>query len=147
MRGTVTDPEDPRLAKATDTEPRPQAEVYLVLPEEERAKGYVRPFRDTYRHVGEDLCAQAARDLPNQDGEILLCSMGRGHEGECCVFAPASVVTKRKQGCGQTTTMGHAIAETYARDPSFYGGTYCVTCSMHKPVAEFVWLDGSRVGT
>lgn len=46
------------------------------------------------------------------------------------------------RGCGATTTMGQALAETYARDPAFYGATYCVGCSMHRPVAEFDW-DGS----
>lgn len=52
--------------------------------------------------------------------------------------------------CGTATTMGQAIAETYARDPHFYGGTYCVACHGHFPVGaagEFVWDDGSKVGT
>lgn len=52
--------------------------------------------------------------------------------------------------CGGKTTMGPAIAETYARQPGFYGSTYCVTCLMHRPVGaegEFVWDDGSKVGT
>lgn len=52
--------------------------------------------------------------------------------------------------CGTYTTMNQAIAETYARDPSFYGATFCVQCSMHRPVGEdgeFVWQDGSKVGT
>lgn len=44
--------------------------------------------------------------------------------------------------CGGATTMSLSIAETYARDPSFYGSTYCVGCSMHLPVAEFTW-DGT----
>lgn len=53
--------------------------------------------------------------------------------------------------CGTITTMGLAIAETYARNPSFYGGTYCVACRGHFPVGpdgEFVW-DGTdeKVGT
>ncbi len=52
------------------------------------------------------------------------------------------------KGCGTTTTMSQAIAETYARQPSFYGATYCVFCQMHKPVAEFVWVDdGTLVGS
>jgi hypothetical protein len=47
--------------------------------------------------------------------------------------------------------MGVAIAETYARQPTFYGATYCSTCWMHKPVGEFVWIerdgtDGPKVG-
>lgn len=59
-------------------------------------------------------------------------------------------------GCGTITSMGGAIAETYARDPHFYGATYCVKCQKHLPVGangEFTWVesDGSysdvRVGT
>lgn len=52
--------------------------------------------------------------------------------------------------CGALTTMGDRIAETYARDPKFYGGTFCVGCHGHFPVGEngeFVWEDGSKVGT
>ncbi len=41
--------------------------------------------------------------------------------------------------CGSTTTMGLAIAETYARDPKFYGGTFCCSCKKHLPLKEFVW--------
>lgn len=44
--------------------------------------------------------------------------------------------------CGTQTTMGQALAETYARDPSFYSGTFCVACRGHFPVGEdgeFVW--------
>jgi hypothetical protein len=44
--------------------------------------------------------------------------------------------------------MGLALCETYARDPKFYGATYCVHCQMHRPLAEFVWdEDGSVVGS
>lgn len=54
------------------------------------------------------------------------------------------------QKCGAATTMGQALAETYARDPYFYSGTFCVGCKTHFPVGEdgeFVWDDGSKVGT
>lgn len=46
--------------------------------------------------------------------------------------------------CGAVTTMSQAIAETYARDPHFYGATYCCSCRKHLPVGEhgeFVWID------
>lgn len=101
------DPTDPRLTHGADSEPSPQAEVYLVLSEAERAQGFVRPVRRGYVHVGD-----------------------------------------RDNGCGTRTTMGIALAETYARDPKFYGATYCVNCRMHLPVGEFVW-DGTteRVGS
>jgi hypothetical protein len=99
--GLTTDPADPRLTHGADQTPVDQAEVYLVLSEAERARGFVRPLRRSYRH----------------------------------------------RTCGQVTTMGQAIAETYARDPGFYGGTYCTTCRMHRPVAEFTWPDGKAVGS
>jgi hypothetical protein len=92
----TTDPNDPRLGHGADDKPRPQNDVYLVLSEEERAKGFVRPVRQSYKH----------------------------------------------SNCGTVTTMGLALAETYARDPKFYGATYCVHCSRHRPVHEFTW-DGT----
>jgi hypothetical protein len=52
--------------------------------------------------------------------------------------------------CGTVTTMGIAIAETYARDPHFYGGTYCARCRDHFPVGpdgEFYWCDPSSLET
>ena len=52
--------------------------------------------------------------------------------------------------CGVATKMGTALAETYARDPKFYSGTFCCGCGTHFPVGadgEFVWDDGSKVGT
>lgn len=52
--------------------------------------------------------------------------------------------------CGAATTMGQALAETYARDPHFYSGTFCVGCKTHFPVGEngeFTWDDGQKVGT
>ena len=61
----------------------------------------------------------------------------------------------RHLACGNITTMGRALAETYARDPWFYSGTFCATCRKHFPVGEtgeFTWyeMDGSegpKVGT
>lgn len=51
------------------------------------------------------------------------------------------------QKCGSETHMGLALSETYARDPKFYGATFCCRCGAHYPVAEFKWLDGETVGT
>lgn len=41
--------------------------------------------------------------------------------------------------CGTETRMGNAIAETYARDPFFYSGTFCCECRAHFPLEQFVW--------
>ena len=53
--------------------------------------------------------------------------------------------------CGVPTKMSQAIAETYARDPKFYSGTFCTHCGSHFPIGaegEFVWKDdGVKVGT
>jgi len=49
--------------------------------------------------------------------------------------------------CGVATTMSRPLAETYAREPAFYGATYCVGCHRHLPVTEFQWEDGSTVGS
>ncbi len=108
--GLTSDRSDPGLKKIL---PSGQQEVYLVLSDEERAKGFVRPVRKLYTHLA----------------------------------------------CGSVTTMGDALAETYARDPKFYGGTFCCSCGKHFPlkhfdkekddvVDAFVWEpDGSPVGS
>lgn len=80
-----------------ELKPNGQQKDYVVLSAEERAKGFVRPVRDSYIH----------------------------------------------STCGVVTKMGTALAETYARDPRFYSGTFCVGCGKHLPVAEFVW-DGTN---
>lgn len=96
---------DPVPADRSHTELREsgQQKDYVVLTKDEREKGFVRPFRDAYRHAK----------------------------------------------CGKITTMGRAIAETYARDPEFYTGTMCVHCKGHYPIGpdgEFTWyeMDGAE---
>lgn len=85
--------------------PNGQQNDYVVLAEEERAKGFVRPVRRSYKHLK----------------------------------------------CGGVTTMGQTLAETYARDPGFYSGTFCCDCGAHFPVGadgEFVWAGSDeKVGT
>jgi hypothetical protein len=41
--------------------------------------------------------------------------------------------------CDTVTTMGYALAATYARDPKYYGATFCCACRDHFLVADFVW--------
>lgn len=53
--------------------------------------------------------------------------------------------------CGTLTKMGLSLAETYARQPTFYSGTFCAYCRAHFPVGadgEFMWEGTTeRVGT
>lgn len=123
MSDLTTDPSDPRLGHGADTEPGPQNEAYLVLSEQERKKGFVRPLRRKYVH--RYWLDGRSDPLPN-------------------------VITSLDAlgGCGALTTMGLELCETYARDPKFYGATYCVGCRMHRPVSEFRWgEDGQVVGS
>ena len=145
-----------------DNEPVPQNEVYLVLSEEERAKGFVRPVRTSYIHVGRDLSyykgihrmlteeeqkehpkyVAVMTVLENEDGTFKGGSYVTTEELEAYQFG------KKIGGCGGTTTMGLALSETYARDPNFYGSTYCTYCRKHLPVSEFVWAGtNEKVGS
>lgn len=53
--------------------------------------------------------------------------------------------------CGGVTRMPLKCAETYARDPRFYGSTFCCECGGYFPVGaqgEFVWKNSfEKVGT
>lgn len=51
--GLTTDRNDPRLGHGSDEEEVSQNEVYLVLSDEELAKGFVRPIRTSYVHAKE----------------------------------------------------------------------------------------------
>lgn len=50
MTGVTDDANDPRLRHGVDDEPAEQADTYLVLSKAERAKGFIRPVRRTYKH-------------------------------------------------------------------------------------------------
>jgi hypothetical protein len=94
LMSLTTNRNDPELGHGSNDEPVSMNKKYLILSEEERSKGFVRPVRQSYQHLI----------------------------------------------CGTITTMAQEIAETYARDPGFYGCTYCVKCMKHRPVDEFVWV-------
>jgi hypothetical protein len=91
--GLTTDPSDPRLGHGSDEAPIPQHDVYLVLSDEERAKGFVRPYRAVYVHevcgtetrMGEAIAATYAR-YPTFYGATYCvhCAMHKpvGPEGE-----------------------------------------------------------------
>ncbi len=152
---TTTDPDDPRLEHGADTQTRPQADVYLVLSEEERAKGFVRPLRHAYRHVGPPGPKYPLRDLTDEEqarhAEQGYVKYEKYPDSELPVvgcFWTQERLDKAGKECGCVTIMAPEIAETYARSPQFYGATYCMKCQMHLPVSEFVWEpDGAAVGS
>lgn len=58
---------------------------------------------------------------------------------------PVRTAYLHSKGCGVETRMNRVIAETYARDPKFYGSTFCCGCGEHFPVTEFTWSDSEEV--
>ncbi len=147
---TTTDGKPPATGMEHAGAPQPinpatgQHGAYYVLSEEERAKGFVRPLRDSYVHHGARP-AHPLRDLTADEAERYKQFGYAKFEA----YPDGDSVTGRywtdaqlKSGCGALTTMGRSIAETYARDPKFYGSTFCVGCKKHLPVAEFIW-DGT----
>ncbi len=142
---TMTDG-SPATDDHRDTKENGQQRGYVVLSEAERAKGYVRSVRVSYLHAGPQGPQYPLRDLTDKDEAFL---GGHGYvkfeeypedraplTGKFWTQDKLDAVGK---GCKKLTTMSLAIAETYARDPGFYQGTFCSTCAEHLPVTEFTW--------
>lgn len=53
----------------------------------------------------------------------------------------------RHTACNQVSQLEPEVAETFARDPYFYGATTCAHCGGLFPCSEFVWPDLGQVGT
>ena len=144
------DPNDPRLTHGGDTGPTEQAKAYLILSEDERAKGFVRPVRRSYQHIGlrpeYPLCDTTAEERERYgDDFVKFEAYPEGSRSRGRFWTQKELDTN---GCKTITTMASEIAETYARQPGFYGYTYCCGCQKHLPVAEFIWVDdGSVVGS
>ncbi len=126
-----------------------QQKGYVVLSDEERAKGYVRPVRKTYKHVGVRP-KYPIRDLTSEEEEThdKYVKFEEYPESESPKVGCFWTEKQLNNGCGTVTAMGDLIAETYARDPKFYGATFCCYCEEHFPLNEFVWKDTDiQVGT
>ena len=154
----TTDPKDPRLGKGIDEKEIPQHEVYLILSDEERAKGFIRPVRKSYVHVGRKLNYAGIDKMISPDDpyakyndKVYVATMiVNDQDGK---KIGSSYVTQEELdawkdgkyigGCGTLTTMAQPLAETYATNTSFYGATYCCGCKKHLYVGEFLW-DGTN---
>ncbi len=155
------DPKDSRLKEGQKNETG-QHEIYLVLSEEERAKGFVRPYRDAYIHVGRKLHYHAIREVfdkpqKSEHTDKMYAAIMDVIGADETVIGGAYVTQEELDawkegkligGCGAVTSMGRALSETYARNPSFYGATFCTQCNKHLPVGEFVWQGtNEKVGS
>ena len=124
-----------------------QQKGYVVLCPEERAKGYVRPLRKEYFHGGNGP-KHPLRDLTDYEKDRFLkydyVKYEAYPDGE---NVSGRFWTQRQldSGCRTHTTICESIAETYARNPKFYGSTFCVHCGEHFPVEEFVWAGTSEL--
>jgi hypothetical protein len=140
---------------ASQTNETGQHDGYIVLCDEERAKGFVRPYRDAYKHVGPVGPRFQLRDLTSDEhakydryGYVKYEPYPESESPVMGRFWTQTDLEAVGRGCGAVTTMGRSLSETYARDPGFYGATFCATCNRHFPVGEFVWTaDGAKVGS
>lgn len=134
-----------------------QQRDYVILCDEEREKGFVRPVRFSYRHVGSPAWEYPLRDLTpeeheryDQYGYVKFEAYPESDSSVTGRFWTQEDLDKIGKGCGTVTRMGTKLAETYARDPKFYGGTFCCGCGAHFPIGkdgEFVWNGtNERVG-
>lgn len=145
----TTDPNDPGLGQ---TRADGQNASYLVLSEKERQKGFVRPLRTSYTHVGARP-THPLRDLTFEESANY-ASLGYvkfeqyPDEDETHVLGRYWTAAQLSSGCGAVTSMNPILAETYACNPQFYGATFCSRCRTHFPVEQFTW-DGTdeRVGS
>jgi hypothetical protein len=89
----TTDKNDPNLGYGSDNKPKEQNKAYLVLSDEERAKGFVRPVRDKYIHLscgGETVMSSIIAETYAMDPKFygatycVHCAMHRpvGEDGE-----------------------------------------------------------------
>lgn len=127
--------------------------AYVVLSPEERAKGFVRPVRTEYIHVGRrPKPTSSTRELTEQEklryddaGYVLYEEYVKDGSAVVGRFWTQADLNS---GCQGKTIMSQDIAETYARNPNFYSGTFCAHCGSHFPLEQFVWRGTTeKMGT
>lgn len=151
---TTTDGKVPRPGMENAGAPAPinqetgQHEAYWVLSEDERAKRFVRPLRTKYVHAGirpkyptRELTGEKKTRYETQ-GYVLREDYP---ESEFPIVGRFWTQAQLDSGCGTETVMGNAVAETYARDPKFYGSTFCVACKQHLPLEQFKWSGTEEI--
>lgn len=168
MKCTVSgeEPVNERSESVPNSAKRPDGQHvdhWVMCPGEIIEKGFVRPVRLSYRHVGRPAPKFPLADMtPAQialyadEGWIKFEAYppdspeSRGGTARGRYWSQAEI-DRIDAGCGTVTTMPRPIAETYAASPGYYGSTFCCGCGKYFPVGrdgECVW-DGTndRVGT
>ena len=154
-------PADPNAHSGAPTDEKHadgQYTDHFVLCAEDRAKGYVEPYRDRYTHVGPPGPEFPLRDPTDEERERWGDDIAKYEEyprdGRSALgrIWSQEKLDKVGKGCGTVTTMPHACAETYAAQPGYYGSTFCCGCGGYFQVGrdgEFVWDTETmqRVGT
>lgn len=129
-----------------DLQENGQQKGYVVLTEAERAKGFIRPVRSSYLHVGARP-KHPTRNLTEEEkerhGEKSFAIYEEYPKSDNSAVGRFWTQKELDSGCGSLTTMGVALSETYARQPDFYSATFCCGCGTHFPVKEFIW-DGTN---
>ncbi len=145
-------------APTLETLPDGQHADHYVLSPEERAKGFIEPVRLAYRHIGIPAALNPLRPLTDEElqryepyGYVAYEAYSDAGSAVVGRYWTQAQIVAVGMGCGKVTSMPRPIAETYARDPGYYGSTFCCGCGTYLPVGaqgEFVW-DGTsqRVGT
>lgn len=154
QKSTTTDGKPPRPGFEEAPAPAPidpktgQHAAYWVLSEEERAKGFVRPVRRSYRHVGvrPKYPLRPLTEEEKRGPDVGYVAFEAYPKSESSAIGRFWTQAQLDSGCGCVTRMGRALAETWAADVSYYGATMCVNCGKHFPVEEFVWLDDPGTG-
>lgn len=155
--GLTSDRNDPRLGHINE---RGLQEAYLIDGRDDDE--FVRPIRTAYKHIGSPGPEYPLRDLTEEEherydqyGYVKFEPYPQDGKNVLGQYWTQDRLDKIGKGCGVVTTMHQKLAETYAREPKFYGATYCAGCRTHLPVGksgEFVWVDETgvtdeRVGT
>lgn len=156
----TTDPNNPKLGRGIDKNQVPQNEVYLVLSEDEISKGFIRPVRTSYVHIGKKIKgvpeSLSKDDIEKYKDEDWV-AFAKNPDYPAIDSYTGTYLTKNDVdtfdnglvgGCGAVTVMNQTISETYARNPKFYGSTYCMGCKKHLDVNEFIWdKTNEKVGS
>jgi hypothetical protein len=144
--GLTTDPKHEDLGHGADEKPVPQNKCYLVLSDEERAKGFVRPVRSSYVHVGIP-----GPKFPLQDITAEQKEMWKDDRTRSSSSSPTRPATRARPpgACGRRR-ISTASARAAARSPRWAARsprpTRAIPASTARPTAAAAHAPAGRRG-